>query len=127
LGDSVRVSANRTFIRSAPASDARVVGDVPKATSLLIVGGTDAWLRVELPNGQTGYVASNTTETLKRPLRRLTLTSSGNLLDAADSRAGVLKTLTTGSPVDILSVFAGFQLVRSADGYTGWLSRLAAP
>ncbi len=123
LGDSVRVVAARTFVRSAPGSDAPVVREVVKSTALTIAGGTETWLRIELPNGELGYVASSATETIKRPLRRFALTTSTNLLDAADSQAGILNTLPSGSSIDILSVFAGFQLVRSMNGQIGWVNK----
>jgi murein DD-endopeptidase MepM/ murein hydrolase activator NlpD/SH3-like domain-containing protein len=127
LGDSIRVSAARTFVRSAPSSDASMVNELSKSTALMIIGGTEAWLRVELPTGQTGYVASNTTEPMKRPLRRWVLPAPSDLLDAADRRAAAMKTLPAGYSVDVLSTFAGFQLVRDIDGHTGWLTLPTAP
>ncbi|WP_405514996.1 SH3 domain-containing protein [Spirosoma sp. KNUC1025] len=68
-----------------------------------------------------GYVANNTIEGEKRPLRRLTLPTSGKLVDAAGGQAGILKTLPMGSPLDVLAVSNSFQLVRSVDGQTGWI------
>ena len=122
LGDSVRVSAVSSVVRLAPTSDSPIVRKLPAATALTIIGGTEFWLRVELPDGLTGYVASNTVEATKRPLKRVLLSSPGNLLDAATSQAAIIKTLQLGSPVDILSTANMFQLVRSTDGQTGWLS-----
>ena len=121
LGDSVRVSAARSVVRLAPTSDAPVLRTLPKSSALVVTGGTEAWLRVELPDGLSGYVASNTTEVAKRPLQRLTLSAPGNLLDAADYQAGAIKVLSAGSTVDVLSLTNAFQLVRSSDGQTGWL------
>ena len=127
LGDSIRVSTARSTLRSAPTRDAPILRELPKAAALTIVGGTEAWLRVELPDGLTGYIASNTTEAVKRPLRRMTLPAPGNLLDAADASAASIKTLPTGSSVEVLAGVGSFQLVRGEDGQTGWLSQLAAP
>ena len=121
LGDSVRVSAARTVVRSAPASSATALRELPKASALTIVGGTQTWLRIELPDGLTGYVNNSTVETPKRPLRRLILTAPAPLRDAADPMAATIVTLPTGSAVDVLAVSAAFQLVRGTDGRTGWL------
>lgn len=121
LGDSVRVSAPKTVLRLAPRSDAPVLRTLLKSTALTILGGTEIWLRVELPNGQTGYVASNTTETDKRPLKRLTLPAECPLLDNADGQAAMLHVLPAGSAVDVLATADRFQLVRTADGEAGWL------
>ena len=122
LGDSVRVSAASSGVRLAPTSDSPIVRKLPASSALTIIGGTEFWLRVELPDGLTGYVASNTVETIKRPLQHVLLSSPGNLLDAATSQAATIKTLPLGSPVDVLSTANMFQLVRSTDGQTGWLS-----
>lgn len=126
LGDSIRVSAARSVVRSAPTGDAPVLRTLPRSAALTVVGGTDTWLRVELPDGLTGYVASNTTEAVGRPLRRLTLTAPTPLLDAADALAAPIETLTVGVAVDVLADAGPFQLVRRATGQTGWL-RLPIP
>lgn len=127
LGDSIRVSAVRSVLRSAPSSDAPILRELPKSSALTIVGGTETWLRVELPDGLTGYVASNTTEAVKRPLRRITLPAPGNLLDAADASAATIQTLPTGSSVEVLAGVGPFQLVRGINGQTGWLPQPSAP
>ncbi|WP_338872569.1 M23 family metallopeptidase [Spirosoma sp. SC4-14] len=127
LGDSVRISTNRAFVRVAPGSDGPILRELPNATALTVVGGTAAWLRVELPNGQMGYVASSSTESMKRPLHRVTLSTSTKLFDAADQRAAVVKTLMPGSDVNVLAKFSDFQFVRSLDGQFGWLSVATAP
>lgn len=121
LGDSVRISAARSALRLAPTSDAPILRELPKATGLVIVGGTEAWLRVEMADGLTGYVASGTTEPIKRPLRSVRLAASGNLLDAADEMAAPIDTLSAGTSVDVLATVGPFQLVRKPDGRTGWL------
>lgn len=127
LGDSVRVLAVHSLVRLASGSEAAVRLDLPKSTLLTVVGGTAAWLRVELPDGQTGYVPSSSIERLKRPLRRLVIASTSKLLDAADYRAATICTLPVGSPVDVLALSANFQLVRSLDGQTGWLPLNTGP
>ncbi len=121
LGDSVRVSAAKTTLRLSPGSKATALRELPSATLLTIAGGTDAWLRVELPNGLTGYVASNATESTNRPLRRLQLTSALPLLDAADSLAATKQILPAGASVQVLATTGLFELVRDARGRTGWV------
>ncbi|GAB4021763.1 peptidoglycan DD-metalloendopeptidase family protein [Spirosoma koreense] len=121
LGDSVRVAAPRTVIRLAPTSDAPMLRTLPKSAGMTIIGGTETWLRVETPDGLTGYVLSSTTEAAGRPLRRLTLSAAGNLLDEPDSQAAIVKTLAAGTAVEVLALGNFFQLVRSTDGMTGWL------
>lgn len=127
LGDSVRISTNKTYVRFAPGSDGPILRELSKSTAITVVGGTASWLRVELPDGQTGYVASNTTEPLKRPLQHLILSASTKLFDTADRQAAIIKTLLPGTAVDVLSRFAGFHLVKSAGGQVGWIPVVTAP
>jgi murein DD-endopeptidase MepM/ murein hydrolase activator NlpD/SH3-like domain-containing protein len=127
LGDSLRVSAARSDVRLSPGSDAPILRILPKSASMTVMGGTETWLRVVLPDGLMGYVASNTTEPEKRSLRRLVLSAHASLLDEANSQAAVIKTLPSGTAVDVLATTSSFQLVRPADGPTGWLPLTGAP
>ncbi len=126
LGDSVRVSAARTVVRLSPNSDAPVLRTLPRTSAITIIGGTETWPRVELPDGLTGYVASSTTEAVK-PLRRWVLPTALPLLDAADGGAAPIRTLPTGTAVNVLATANSFQLVRDTDGKTGWIPVSGAP
>lgn len=121
LGDLARVSAARTAIRSAPTADAPILRQLPKSSALTIVGGTATWLRVELPDGVSGYVASAATEPVTRPLRTMVLSSSGNLLDVADPAAPTIDTLPAKSTVDVLAGSGPFLFIKRKNGQTGWL------
>lgn len=127
LGDSVRVSAARSALRLAPTGDAPILRQLSRSSALTVVGGTQTWLRVELPDGLTGYVAGNTTEPDQRPLRQLTLSAPSDLLDAADPSAAPIQTLPAGSAVDVLAGTGSFQLVREKGGQTGWIALPSAP
>ncbi len=122
LGDSIRVASAITPLRLSPDSKSPVLRSLPKATALTTMGGTETWLRVELPDGLTGYVAGQTMEPVKRPLRNLTLANTATLLDAATNGAATIKTLPAGTKVEILATTGSFQLIRGIEGQTGWLS-----
>jgi murein DD-endopeptidase MepM/ murein hydrolase activator NlpD/SH3-like domain-containing protein len=122
LGDTVRVSTAKSAVRLAPSGDGPILRELPKSAALTIIGGTETWLRVETPDGLTGYMASSTTETEKRPLRRLTLPAPSKLLDAADVRAGSIASLPAGSSVELLALSNAFQLVRNSAGQIGWVA-----
>ena len=108
-------------MRPAPTADAPILRQLPKSATLTIVGGTAAWLRVELPDGLTGYVTNADTEPATRPLRTLTLPAPRKLLDAADPSAATIDTLPSGSAVEVLAGNGPFLLVRRTGGQTGWL------
>jgi murein DD-endopeptidase MepM/ murein hydrolase activator NlpD len=122
LGDSIRVATATTVIRLSPNSKSPVLRSLPKATAITTVGGTETWLRVELPDGLMGYIASQTVEPIERPLRNLVLANTSSLLDAAASGAARIKMLPTGTKVAVLATTGAFQLVRGNGGQTGWLS-----
>ncbi|RYF45441.1 MAG: M23 family peptidase, partial [Cytophagaceae bacterium] len=112
LGDSIRVMDARTAVRVGPSTETRSVQELPKASVLTIVGGTETWLRVETPTGLTGYVASKSVESIDRPLRQVTLTTTSNLLDNADLMAAPIKPVQVGSQLSVMGTFGGFQLVK---------------
>ncbi|PRY29228.1 SH3 domain-containing protein [Spirosoma oryzae] len=122
LGDSVRVIDARTAIRTGPSSEARSLQTLPKGTVLTIAGGTDFWLRVVTPTGATGYVANKAMESIRRPLRQVALATQKPLLDNADPTAAPVSLLAAGSQLAVLGVFGAFELVRQANGTTGWVS-----
>lgn len=122
LGDSVRISATRAVIRQSPNGDAPVLRALPRSSVVAVTGGTGTWMRVELPDGLTGYVASNVIEPLRKLLRKAPLPVGTDLLEEASPDAVVMETLPAGTVVDVLGVFDSYQLVREKGGATGWLS-----
>jgi murein DD-endopeptidase MepM/ murein hydrolase activator NlpD/SH3-like domain-containing protein len=123
LGDSVRISAIRTVVRQSPNGDSPILRTLPRTSMVTVSGGTATWLRVELPDGVSGYVSSSAVEPARRSLRRASLPVGTDLLEAANLRAAVIETLPAGTIVEVLGVFGSYQLVRYAAGLTGWLSQ----
>ena len=124
LNDTVRTTAVRALVRLGPGSDAPVLRQLSPASALTITGGTAAWLRVELPDGVTGYLTAGSTEPLTKPLRRRTIKAPVFLTDGAQPGAGTLTVLPTGSLVEVLGTAGMYQLVRAAGGLTGWATGL---
>ncbi len=122
LGDSARVSAKQATIRLAPTADSPGLRQLPRAAALTIVGGTADWLRVELPDGLTGYLTPASIETVQKPIRRVALTTPTDLRAAADVRAAIMQTLPVGTAVDVLATAGGLQLVRIKPGLLGWVA-----
>jgi peptidoglycan LD-endopeptidase LytH len=123
LGDSVRISVSRGLLRMAPGSDSPVLHELPRQQPLTILGGTAYWLRVALPNGQSGYLTNDSLEPLTKPLRTDQLPITTPLLDEAHPRAAVICTLPAGSSVTVLAQMPNFWLVKSPMGQVGWLLR----
>ncbi len=121
LGDSVRVLGTQALLKSAPAANSTALRQLPRATALTIVGGTTDWLRVELPDGLSGYVTPTSTEPVQKSIRRVALAAPTDLRDAADVRAAVMQTLPTGTSVEVLATAGRLQLVRVKPGLLGWV------
>jgi len=61
----VTVAVDQLNVRSGPGMDRPVVAQVPRGVALTVLGGTEGWWYVQLPNDTTGWVQSQfTTETL---------------------------------------------------------------
>jgi len=123
LGDSVRIRTARAVLRQTPNSEAPVLTELSRGVTAVLAGGTASWLRVELPDGLTGYVSADLTEPAQQPLRRLTLEQVTDLKDAAGPLAAVVTRLSPGTPVLVLGLFGTQQLVRTVGGLTGWVGR----
>src|SRR4029077_20480331 len=57
-------NASNVRLRSAPATDASIVAELPLATELVTVahtGGTEAWYHVETDDGHDGWVLGSLT------------------------------------------------------------------
>lgn len=88
-------------------------------TPLLVLGRNGAFLRVENPAGQRGYVALAAVE-LATALRRLTLSGIVELQSRPGSRAPALRALPAHAAVAVLGESQGFALLRGPGGETGW-------
>lgn len=121
LGDSVRVAASQALLRSAPDGDSPIVRRLPGSAALTILGGTADWLRVELPDGISGYLTNSSVVPVSRSIRQLTLNKPTNLIEAAVPSAAVIETLPAGALVELLGVFNGYQLIRQRNRLVGWI------
>jgi peptidoglycan LD-endopeptidase LytH len=123
LGDSVRISTNRGLLRASPNGDALIVRELPRHQPLTVLGGTDDWLRVGLPNGVVGYVASGSFEPIRQAIRTETLPTQTPLLDEAHPQAAIIRYLPVNALVRVLAQLPNFWLIRTQQGETGWVLR----
>ncbi len=124
LNDTVRTSLPRAFVRLSPTAKSTLLRELPRASTLTIIGGTSEWLRVELPDGLRGYITGNSTETLAKPLRSRFINAPEALTDAAKPVAGIIKTLPTGAVIEVLGMAGAYQFVKDTSGTTGWVRGL---
>ncbi|MFC5409566.1 peptidoglycan DD-metalloendopeptidase family protein [Larkinella bovis] len=123
LGDSVRISATQAVVRQSPNGDAPMLRVLPRSSVVTIIGGTTTWFRVAMPDQTVGYLAGTVVEPARRSLRKRSLPTGADLLEAASGQAAPIENLPAGTLVEILGSFGSYQLVRDPNGATGWLAQ----
>jgi murein DD-endopeptidase MepM/ murein hydrolase activator NlpD len=121
LNATVR-SLSATGIRSTASDQTDEYVKLPAGTILQVNAAVGKWYKVELPNGQTGFIAGRNVSSTAKPLRTLKIQgNSQQLYDQPDSLAAVKLSLMPGISVAVLGKFAGYQLVIAEDRQTGWI------
>ena len=122
-GEFVRLRAPGA-LHAAPSGAGKAPGQrqlIPPALPLLVLGRQGDDLRVQTPTGQLGYVAAvATVAAAAAPLRRLTLRTAIELRNRPALSAPVLGVLPGQAAVVVLGQSAGYRLLRSRTGQTGW-------
>jgi len=122
IGKLARVSRDRARVRSLPDTRSPVVAELPVYTPIQIAAGSGGWYRVSLPDGSTGFVAAQLTESIGQPIRSAVIADGGVLLSQPQAAADQIEDLAAGSEVPVLGTYGRFMLVQSPSGLAGWLS-----
>jgi len=77
--------------------------------------------RVELFNGQTGYIQKNRLTEAARPMELLNLRTDGELLQIPDQEA-FAQFVNKGEQLAVLGKHNGFWMVKNNGGQTGWIT-----
>jgi len=112
-------------LRRGPGRGADVLDELPRHTVLRVHGATGNWLRVELPDGRSGYVAARLTEPTSRPLQRTVLEATSALQARPSPEAPAVEDLASGIGVDVLGRYGAYLLVRAGEGRSGWLAEFS--
>lgn len=117
-----RVREEGIRIRSLPSTRAEVVDEVGAGTPLQVLAGSGEWLRIRLPDRRDGYILARLTEDTGRPLGVATADSAQLLRTLPHPAAPAVDRLAPGDGVEVLGRYAGFLLVRSPTGRSGWMA-----
>jgi murein DD-endopeptidase MepM/ murein hydrolase activator NlpD/SH3-like domain-containing protein len=121
LNATVR-TLSATEIRSSASGQTEEYVKVPAGTILQVNAASGKWYQVELPDGQTGFIAGRNVGSTAKPIRTLKIQGDNQqLYDQPDSLAAVKLQLTAGSSVGVLGKFSGYHLVIAEDRQTGWI------
>jgi murein DD-endopeptidase MepM/ murein hydrolase activator NlpD len=120
LGTSRRVSGSSIRLRTSPRPTADVRRELPRHTVVHVTGGMRDWYRVRLPDGTSGFVSGQLTESLGTPVQTRTVADIA-LLDRPFAGAAPIAALMPRVRLDILGRFGAFSYVRTPDGTVGWI------
>ena len=119
LGNYVRTNKATTIYTTASAKS-NAVEKADAGTALLATAATSDWYKVNLPDGNEGFVNDNNITDQSSPLRTITTTSAVLLLDSATSAASPKKSIAANSSLPVYGSYHNFYLVK-IDGLTGWV------
>jgi SH3-like domain-containing protein len=121
LGQWVRVRGEEIYLRERPTRRAQVLADLPRHTAVRVMGGVGTWYRVELPDGNSGFVAGRLTEGIGEPLWLERVASVQSLQSDPMPGAPVMGQVPDGAEIPVLGTFGQFLYVRAPDGLAGWM------
>ncbi|MFC6997846.1 M23 family metallopeptidase [Rufibacter roseus] len=125
FGNWTRVARSNVTLRQAPSTSATALGTLPQHAPVKVLAGSGNWFKVELPDGQLGYVSGSLVEPLDKPLQTVRLRQQTPLLDASDSLAATKLTLPVDTTVRVLARYQDHLLVKNPAGETGWVANAA--
>jgi murein DD-endopeptidase MepM/ murein hydrolase activator NlpD len=128
LGEWVRVARSPTALRGGVRADARVLGQLERASVARVLGISQSSFRVALPDDSVGYVQANAVAPAHTPVRRDRLPPGAVILEGPAASAPVVDVFAGVGLVDVLGTFNRFDFVRLASGQSGWAdTRRTAP
>ncbi|MFD2885542.1 M23 family metallopeptidase [Chitinophaga cymbidii] len=121
-GEHVRVQLPSAKIYSAPVTDTTAVS-VPRHTPLRVEAAMGNWLRVVLPDAQSGYISTTAVASLDKPLRDRRLNTAATVHEAPDTLAARKTTLPADETVAVLAQYNEYLFVQYNGGDKGWMIR----
>ena len=101
-----------------------IAGRALKSGTIIRIGAaTGNNYRVELPNGETGYLASRSLIGISKPLTRYKIKTIQPVYDRPDSLAAVKLDLQAGETVEVLGNFGDYQLMLTPNKQSGWIRK----
>jgi hypothetical protein len=123
LGEMVRVLPAQTPLRVAAHRDAAARRQLDRALVARVIGVSERFYRLWLPDGSIGYVDHRAVTLADRPLRRERLPSGSVLRELPATTAPVVEVLTEEKQAEVLGEFGAFALVRVPGHRVAWISR----
>jgi murein DD-endopeptidase MepM/ murein hydrolase activator NlpD len=106
-----------------PGNTSLAATNLEAGSILLIEAATADWYKVELPDGQKGFISANAITSIKEPIKKYTVPKSMTLTDAPNVDAPAIATLTAGEALNIVGNYGDYFYVRKGEKVEGWIPK----
>lgn len=118
-GKIVRIQPATAKIYSAPKTDTTSVS-MTRHTLIRVEAAMGNWLRVLLPDEQSGYISSTAVTSLEKPVRNRKLTTASPVWEIPDTMAARKAVVSAGETVAVLAQYKDYYFVQH-NGEQGWI------
>lgn len=120
---NVQVMVDKLNVRSGPGLDYTVISKVTAETKLPVLAVQDRWYQVQLPNGQTGWVAGWYVQPLSNSASHIESTVTNlNVRTGPAQTYEVITRINPGNSYPVLAQNGQWYQIRLTDGTTGWVA-----
>jgi len=103
-----------------PSAKSTIVVKTGKADALLVIAATENWYKVELPNGQPGYV--NSSAVTDKNTAKQKITTDTRLLETPGENAVAKAAIAKGTELEVFGNYNGFYYTE-VNGLKGWVKK----
>lgn len=123
LGQLGRINTRTAELRQNAAKKSLVIGQLPQHTPVQIISASDNYYRVQLPQGESGYVYRTNVQLADKPIRTHKVKKSIELKANPARTSPPIGVVDSSSVLIVLAEFDTLSLVQTPAGRTGWVSK----
>ncbi len=122
LGRWARTLENSTSLSTSSGSPESEEITLEQNTPVQILAAVADMYRIQLPDGETGYINSSRIESLEGSLETQALPTAQSLKVAPHDTALAMEAIASGEEFAILGEYRGYWFIRTDKGRTGWMA-----
>lgn len=118
--DKLARSDYKAVVYTMPDTKSSKLATLDASTIIQVQGAMDSWYKIELPDGQEGFIAADKINAIDKPLRSYPVPSVRSLYDKPDSLAATKMIIEKDNDVEVLGMFNNYYYVKK-DNESGWI------
>ncbi|MFN8345542.1 MAG: peptidoglycan DD-metalloendopeptidase family protein [Spirosomataceae bacterium] len=126
-GNWERIDIKTADVKRSPGQVPDTVAQLNRNTMVRIVGKTNQWYKVWLPDGRTGYAEAKALNASLRPLKTLIIDRERPLWAAPSPDSYAVQRAPAKTSVKVLGTWQNYLYVEEPRGQRGWLHNAATP